>query len=81
MNTLELESISEATGNYLIYNAAPEYNFDRIAVKMLASDLPAFLAPVKIMNKFDTCVVKYDTGSYKSISSIKKSPFKIDLNL
>lgn len=71
MNTLELESISEATGNYLIYNAAPEYNFDRIAVKMLASDLPAFLAPVKIMNKFDTCVVKYDTGSYKSISSIK----------
>lgn len=71
MNTLELESISEATGNYLIYNAVSEHNFDRIAVKMLASDLPAFLAPVKIMNKFDNCVVKYDTGSYKSVSSIK----------
>ncbi|MGN0638478.1 MAG: FHA domain-containing protein [Huintestinicola sp.] len=71
MNTVNLESISEATGNYLIYNAEPDHNFDRIAVKMLASDLPSFLAPVKIMNKFDRCVVKYDIGSYRSISSIK----------
>ncbi len=71
MNTVCFKSITEAAGNYLIYSAGTESDFDRIAVKMLASDLPSFLAPVKIMNMYDECIVKYETGRYKNIASLK----------
>lgn len=71
MNTVCFESITEAAGNYLIYDAGTESDFDRIAVKLLASDLPSFLAPVKIMNMYDKCFVKYETGRYKNIASLK----------
>lgn len=71
MNKIELENISEATGNSFFYNAASENDFDRIAVKMLLADLPPFLVPVKIMNKYDNCVVKYDVGAFRSIQSVK----------
>lgn len=71
MNTVNLENISDATGNYLIYNAGNGGNFDRIAVKMSVSDFPPFLAPVRIVNKYGSFQAVYSIGSYKSIDAVK----------
>lgn len=71
MNTITFESLTEATGNYMICNIDADITPDRIAVKMLSSDLPFFLVPVKLMNKFDKRIVKYETGKYKSILSLQ----------
>lgn len=71
MNRIALEPLTEATGNYIICNLDADSTPDRIAVKMLSSDLPFFLVPVKLMNKFDKRTVKYETGKYKSILSLQ----------
>lgn len=71
MKNMEFESIAEASGNFLIYNTENNVQFDRIAVRMLSSDLPYFLIPAKTMTKYDKKIVKYDIGSLRGISEIK----------
>lgn len=71
MNTVTFEAVSEATGNYVVYNADSDAQFDDIAVRMLSADLPPFLLPVKIINTFGNRAVRYTTGNCHSITTIK----------
>lgn len=71
MNTIAFETVSEATGNYITYNAGSDSQFDDIAVRMLSADLPPFLLPVKIINTFGNRTVRYTTGNFHSITTIK----------